>query len=63
MVPERGLQTESLTSFKGPSVSYTHSKLAVAAKPKAIGYKDYDSMVRHLKGAATCSHKRLAWRL
>lgn len=63
MTPGRGLGTKSLTTFKGPSLSHMHSKLAITAKQRAICHRDYDSMVKRLKGYHLLSdlHKRLAW--
>lgn len=47
--PGRGPGTKSLATFKGPSLSHMHSKLAVMAKQKAICHRDYDSVVKPLE--------------
>lgn len=58
-----GALEEVSDHFKRPSLSHMHSKLAVTAKQEVICHKDYDSMVKHLKGYHLLSdllHKRLA---
>lgn len=63
--PGKGFRKKSLTTLK-VSFSHMHSKLAITAKQETICHKDYDSMVKHLKGYHLLSdllHKRLAWGL
>lgn len=54
---------KSLTTFKGPSLSHMHSKLAITATQRAICHRDYDSVAKPAKDYHLLSDlpKRSAW--